>query len=277
MDISYNQLTLNNEISRKNSQISFHTAKKLYYAGIRFYRGIKTNANSFIQVPKERTSTSGKKNSNMVNRMVSEVLPSWTSYPRRTFCMCIGTSLSMVERYAGDTGMVYVAFPSDDALLAISPRHDFWRCFCKELNSDVNFIGEVFGLINEKYFNESFNLDLAEDIGKFFLAVDSIPNKEDALLTNGIINLLPSIIDDEPFHFLDGLAKAKKSKNFVEEYLNPDIHGFQLCNLNSDLSFCKGEQREVWTENPCLMIRADLVDSLSEEYFLKNMNGGSID
>lgn len=246
---------------------SFRIAKELYDKGICLYRGINTKIDSFIQNPKERRSTAEKekRNGNMVNRMVSEVLPSWSLYPRRTHCICLTTSITIAAGY----GKVFSAFPNDDTLLAVAPTKDFWFSFDEDRKSNINFMGEVFGLINEKCFQNSFNLDLAGDINSFFFGIDSLPNKKQILLSNEIINLLPPIMDDKPFHFLDGLARAESTKNFVEKYLHPDTHGFKLHELNSKLDFLKGEYREIWTENPCLMVRHEFawekIERIEEE------------
>jgi len=104
------------------------------------------NMEAFLFTPGERISQG---TSNVYNRLISNILPSWRGIPKRNKSI-IGTNdhyvASNYQNYGERVGgKIYIVIPPNDAMLAVAAADDLWRSFAYlssrtglENMSDVN-------------------------------------------------------------------------------------------------------------------------------------------
>lgn len=258
--------------------MAFVKAYELYKSGIRFYRGIPGDMpDTCLQHPEDRISTAAKRDGvaggDMVNQMLSGFIDSWQAYPKRTRCVCIATNFDEARSYTASTGVepdeskVFIALPSDGALMGIAPLGNFWDCF---VDSDESFkvvsIGSLFMAINERLLGGRFKIKNIEtaghgivaasidpcDMGAFFDAIDALPDKSAA-----IISMPCDGTSMAPFR--DAFADAASSRSFLEDFFDPAKRGFKLRSIEDDLDFLRDDaNREVWFASDCLLVRSTL-------------------
>jgi len=117
--------------------------------------------NPFLFTPGKRV-TQG--DSNLVTRLVSDILPSWKLIPKRSnSVICTNDYLEAIYyRSYGfrRNGVIYVIIPPNDAHIAIAPKADFWYSF--------DYIEDTTGLTSIDLVNKS----LLTFLGFFYYVID---------------------------------------------------------------------------------------------------------
>jgi hypothetical protein len=234
----------------------FRRAAELYKAGIRFYKGSNIDEKYVIQYARHRKSI-GK--SNLHTLLLSEILPSWKSYPKRNHCIIFALSKEVASSYVKKGGALYSVFPSDDALLGIALVPNIWDAFgipLQELNKFLSCLNDRTLGVNVEETQEFKN----------FLTFLHGKNIEDGKVLEKDIE---TILEESPGTFPNSgkirefATKMLASGNctaYLDDYLEPSKNGFDRKKISDDLDFLVGKDYEVWTEQACLFIRTDIVE-----------------
>jgi hypothetical protein len=207
----------------------------------------------WIQEPRERKSAY---TSNHYNILFSEILSSWSEYPKRNNSIICTSNSEKAEGYNDDNGIIYKVFPKNGSKLGITSKDDIWYSFNNsELLSEtsLNYLNHFIDFlierdIIEKNFNWK-NLFIMFKNEKFQEIFKSFINPEEN----------PSIgtINRKIGKFF--LKNANNLYNYINEQLDPNKNGFQLITINNyNIKSTINNSYEIWTESPCLLIRNDL-------------------
>lgn len=265
----YNKTAINVDDLHQLLNEDFSQAFSLAKHSIFFYRADKNVVNNAAVIkPNIRLSAD---TSNVYNRLISDVLPSWRSYPKRNHSIIFTNNISDARRYSSmRKAPLYYIFPKNNAKIVISNTSDVWDAF--------------------KYKNVSFSLDIFNDD-----IIDFIDNLNDAtndnfgfknksiedLFSDGstkdLIDLF-SQIDNIPLNIIENsaagttylsktLVDAMKSYNLtftqaLDYIMSPELNGFRLKSLNDIDNGDMLITSEMWTESDCLFIEKDTFESL---------------
>jgi hypothetical protein len=255
-----------NDALSEEIPFGFGTAVKLYEEGIKFYKGVGEeygfkNKNHDIQYAKPRKSI-GK--SNVHTLLLSEILPSWNSYPKRNYCNIFTLSKDVASEYAArkkDGTVLYSVFPYYDALLGIAPVPNIWDAFGIPLQELGGLLDNLADL-NDRSLKA--NMDETQELNNFLTSLNKKSIEDGKVLEKKI----ETILEDKksfpnPEKIREFATKMLVSGNctaYLDDYLKPKKDRFHLKKISDDLDFLKGKDYEVWTEQPCLLIRADIVE-----------------
>jgi hypothetical protein len=247
-------MTYNNNIEETVRKISeghdFSTAVNLYNANIRFYRGIETREEAFIQHPRHRRSIS---KSNIHTILLSEILPSWSKYPKRNNSIIFSASPETAKQYVPDENSgLYAVFPEEGAQLGISPTSDIGNAFGITIPDMNEILGEIYKLF--------FRADLEKD-GNLLEFLNKLQDYDrDRILQNKDTILKVITKPEDAARFITGIVEAENIIGFLDDYMHPVKNGFRLNKIYDDLSFLINTDYEIWTEESCLMIRMDTIE-----------------
>lgn len=132
-DMQYISINKNELTTLINSDYS--KAFELYNKGIRFYRG-HINGPTDIFVAKSGIRISQDTN-NVYTLLMSDILPSWKGFPKRSESIIMTTNSKVADFYAreradttGEGSTIYSVFPFNDALFSVSLlQSDIWNAF----------------------------------------------------------------------------------------------------------------------------------------------------
>jgi hypothetical protein len=190
---------------------------------------------------------------------MSQILNSWQDYPKRNNCIIFSTSKDEAQTYVKDYGSVYSVFPSDDAILAISPTANIWDAFNIPIK-DMNFILTKLS----DYYHQN-DLNDVQSLKAFLEYLDKLAKND----IRGMLDDCEIIIKKFPhnissiYKIMDFAKKMFESGNciqYLNDYMNPIKNKFHLKSITDDLLFLKDTNFEIWTEQPSLMIRTDLIE-----------------
>jgi hypothetical protein len=223
----FNNKEINEDDFKKLIQTDYSEAWNNYVNDIIFYRGIDNSIKTkiFISSPKLRQSIpdvySGDESINFYTTLFSEVLPSWSKYPKRNHSIiCINDS-DLSEEY----GNTYIIFPKNGSIIGGCPESDIWYSFEKFL--DLKLFEEYLKIIMKciEYNKNIFNNK--EDILDFFdyfskhdpvnnVEMEEIPQIKELYILmvknkNNLIKLFDNILNPKKNDFA-----LFKNKNFPE-------------------------------------------------------------
>ncbi len=122
-----NSLTL---LSNHPNKIAYLEADSEEYTNILYRASSSKGYNPFLLTPGERVAQGV---SNISTRLISDILPSWRSIPKRNnSIICTNDyyeTLEYVSYGLRRKGVVYIVIPPNDARITISPGIDFWYTF----------------------------------------------------------------------------------------------------------------------------------------------------
>jgi hypothetical protein len=223
------------------------------------FRGLNRKESKFpdiwIQKPRERKSAH---TDNYYNTLFSDILSSWSKYPKRNNSIICSTSFRYASNYANDDNLFYV-FPKNGAKLGICPTLDIFSSF-----SDHNTFMEDFLL---RIFDEAMNIlhyscglqsgkGNKEDMIQFFkifkknMKIDSIKKE-----------LMEDINEsDTGNHYLAKklIKHSDDLYSFLNDELSPERNNFILTNIKN-FGSNYNDISEVWTDSPCLLIKRNIL------------------
>jgi hypothetical protein len=247
------------QISGENfspSSCSFTKALELYKSGIKFYRGINSIDEYFIQKAKYRKSIG---ESNIHTILFSEVLDSWKQYPKRNNCIIFSTSKDEARKYVKDYGSLYSVFPPDNSILAISPTANIWDAF----NISIKDINSIFVKLGDYYTKNDLN-DI-EHLKTFLEYLDERAKNDIRSLVENCEEIVKNSQNNfsSIYKIMNFVKKMFESDNCIQhlnDYMDPSKNSFHLNHITDDLSFLNDSNLEIWTEQPSLMIRTDMIE-----------------
>lgn len=257
--------TLNGEKDNavKYTNIKFNEIKELLatdysqaydayrYHDVLIYRGSDSyaHAETRLAVPGNRVS---KGLAHVYTKLMSDVLPSWSKYPKRNKSFIC----SLSSDYAEEFGSVLAVLPKNDTPIAISPTTDIWNAF-RDLNELINpdksfhqldmlddTITSIF-----KYLSDTsekmitFTTESKSEVIAFFDDLD-----EKIRAADGVISKYPPLSDE----IINNAYEGKSTYDLLAKFLDPDRNGFKIKNIteiNSD-----NDENEVWFSNECMII-----------------------
>ena len=245
----------------------YSQAVEAYKNGHRIYRGQKRQEEHLaaIVTPGTRRSKDG---SNLYTRLLSDILPSWSEYPKRNKSAICTSSERMARGYSDK--YVFVIFPINDTKIGECSKGDIWYSFpfvVSETYCDldvftfmiVKFISFV---LNKSYYDtdEIFLSGTNHRILSLFSLVEAIcQNKLND--TKFMEILKTNNRDDYPETYLKLFHVAQKGKllDYIEYLMNPKANKFRLITVNQ-INFM--ESHELWFEGQHLMIRVDVAKQI---------------
>ena len=245
----------------------FSEAYDKFKKGIIFYRADKKiNESLTVITPQTRISSD---TSNIYNRLISDVLPSWKNYPKRNRSIIFTNNLNEVERYAYlRQGKIYYIFPKNGARLVISNAADVWEAFkynnfpvrLDVLNNNLtSFIIKVAKLskiqLSEGKVQDFFVHQNANNIIRLFNEFNNIPidTLEDLAQETDILS--QTVID----------IIKKRNVSFLEALdilLTPSANGFAVKSITDINHNDTSDSSEIWTDSQCLFAEKQLFDSI---------------
>jgi len=206
-----------------------------------FFRGLN-KAGEYLFIDPKSGKPRKSANSDNYYTLLVDNSPLWKKYPKRSESI-IGTSS---YRYATNYGEVYEVFPYDNSKIGVAPQNDFWFSFSNGLGSgnSLNFLN--FKL--KKLFNQYDVTIKDNNFNDFKKSLDRL----DVELRNDIDNL----------SILDIVTKTWriKSESFIDNLnriLDPKPNHFEVVTNMNDIPH-KGNERELWTDAKCVMIKSAL-------------------
>lgn len=139
----YNEEELKNLLNTDYSE-AFFKAKQ----GHIIYRGAKKYDDSseflgLLYTPGKRIS---ENSSNIYNKLLSDLFPSWQKFPKRSESIIATFSIEKAGIYVDINGMLYVILPKNGARIGVCPKKDMW----------VSFNNFPFSISNLSQFNTAF-------------------------------------------------------------------------------------------------------------------------
>ena len=223
------------------------------------YRGVRQDDLYYIVEPRQFS----RKSKNTVNfyTLLVDNMPSWINYPKRSKSIICTTDHYKPRSY----GTTFVVIPLESmASFGVCPENDFWYSFRDGLKVEYmsyfnNSICRMAGLISDSnsfpakdnilatgIAYPSYNLTY-EQLMQFFDVVDN--NKQFMRSNPPVINALENIFSD----CINGDAKIH---DVLMQQMTPTANKFSLLEYYKNSSELP-ENREVWTDSKCLLIRLD--------------------
>jgi hypothetical protein len=190
---------------------------------------------------------------------MSQILNSWRDYPKRNNCIIFSTSKDEAKTYVKGDGSIYSVFPPDESLLAISPTANIWDAFNVSI-TDINFI--LTGLSN--YYAQD-DLNDAKHLKTFLEYLDKCAKNDIRNLLENCEEIIKNSQNkiSSTYKIMDFTKKMFESGNciqYLNNYMDPSKNGFHLNHITDDLIFLNNSNLEIWTEQPSLMIRTDMIE-----------------
>jgi hypothetical protein len=239
-------------------------AVKDYENGYKLYRGLYKPAGNYALVdPKSGKPRKSAYATYNYYTLFIDNLPSWRQYPKRSESLICTTSYTKAVQYTYDNNP-YIVFPYDNAKLAVAPTDDIFTSFKIYHDNTYNLIfgtGREFNEFLEWFFDKITGIDDAssnwnrlkkamnifDKEWKTGEAKEDIENTYNSTYTRHLYESIVSFFEDN--------YKGNMLKMF-DKLLNPDYNGFRLTKKISQIP----DDREVWTDSKCLMIRSDEVE-----------------
>lgn len=218
-------------------------------------RGMKSiDASISIITPKYRISKGTT--SNLYTRLFSEILPSWSSYPKRNHSFIASNNACVAANY----GKAYYIIPANGTKLGICPMNDIWESFEESGISSLNYFNAIIDSIyanipnpvnihelsyngSKKEIIEALNIINAENVNEYL-------NFKDARW----IEIVKEMFKLNPkFTFVDCL----------EQLFNPDKNNFKTLSIeeySKDKSYLRG-RNEIWFDNTAIFIKEEFANN----------------
>lgn len=252
------------EYKKELSELKFlenlHDHCKNSYSVIKnspLYIQLETKEDFFIIRPKEKV----EKSPFWIDKLI-ESLNNWKTFPDRKRCVKCYNSLDRV----GNIKEAFVVIPFDNSRIGICSSDSFYRSF-KEFKKygiervDNTGISNWFSLICSAIKAIDPELKIKCDIDSF-PELKALMNSIDDVLKDNKSSLLnklkttETLSDEETIVIRDLLSRHITTvEKYLDEKLDPQINGFSTVRIDS-LAKSK-DDKELWTESPCLLIRRD--------------------
>ena len=218
------------------------------------WRGVKSHDYGDIVVVSPGTRISQNVN-NLYTRLLSDILPDWKDYPKRSQSFICTNSRNLSSFY----GNSYLIFPENGAKIGICPRADIWDSFRLTLNhpSIPEFVAEIRAILsiaNEKSLESINNLLVDGTVEEIMLAMDRAT--EFLHTSTGITSIYDIRMKDE---FINN--KNLTLLDYIQKQLDPIKNGFVSTTIEQ-LTLSQTKEHEIWTDATCLMVKEETVPLL---------------
>lgn len=242
------------------NQPEYSQALEAFKKKRRILRGDMRNENimSAIVMPGIRKSKSGY---NIYTRLISDILPSWTNYPKRNRGTICSTNREYASSYAHD--FIFYIFPQNNTSIGVCLKHDIWMSF--------PFVSKMTGCKYLDYFEKelvkflSYTLKINDnDITRIFQGDTSIiiQTLEDAVaLCNKDNKHMEKELQNISSYCatLCRIVKEVPIIEYLDYILNPEKNKFQLVGIDK---VPPRANHELWFEGQYLMIREDIISKV---------------
>lgn len=257
----------------------YHKHNKLH-----LYRADAMNIEYGIVTPGIRASAD---TTNVYNRLISDVLPSWKQWPKRNNSIIFTSSYRAVTHYKDNVdGYIYNIFPYNSAKIVVCPTTDMWDAFENNFDGQgLNYIeDQLLKFLSTAYFLAT-NTNIAETLDTYRDYYDS--GQSDVAFKhikriflggsnaeiNNIINVINNydIINDAVLNDVSGFRKyfISKMKDYKLSFMQlldylfaPENNGFRMVDNITDLvTITNGDHYgyEMWTNSDCLFAKENSV------------------
>lgn len=223
---------------------------------VEIWRGVKSYDYGDIVVVSPGTRISQNVN-NLYTRLLSDILPDWKDYPKRSQSFICTNSKNLSSFY----GNSYLVFPENGAKIGICPRADIWDSFRLTLNhpSIPEFVAEIRAILsiaNEKSLESINNLLVDGTVEEILLAMDRAT--EFLHTPVNITSIYDIRMKDE---FINN--KNLTLLDYIQKQLDPIKNGFVSTTIEQ-LTLSQTKEHEIWTDATCLMIDKESVSRLNK-------------
>lgn len=236
---------------------AYERAKKGYF----IFRGDKVSFDMAIRTPGIRVSVGN--GLNYYNRLFSNVLDSWSNYPKRNRAFICTTTYEYAKQYNDNVNIV---LPKNGTLLGICPDYNMWASFSLHTNIERML-----------YFNTDLGLmfrfltgDALQETNNFFkIATDEeVINYMDEIseqIRNTDIDELMNYIDEDitnkkVFEFI--VNRIHNNDNdlitLLSRIFNPKRNDFELT-LIEDYHYKLGDWRELWFSSKAIFVNVKYI------------------
>ena len=182
-------------------------------------------------------------------------LSSWKKYPKRSRGIVCTSSYAKSSHYSDNGDNVYIVFPFNGSKIAVCPTDDIFQAFKIYKKGDIGPSGSAFNRKLEQFFmiysktlNASKNWSTLKKAMKIFDEYFLSINNQDAY--KSIQNPWNTLLKKHYKAGKEGMMKM------WDKLLSPVYNNFVLTKNIRDIP----NNREVWTDGKCVLIKADSVD-----------------
>lgn len=189
----------------------------------------------------------------------------WSHFPKRSKSIICTTSLEHAHNY----GYAYCVIPFDNANIGVCPENDIWDSFVESgISSLDSFTYDLSKLGISDYDFESMKSDFKKLEDK--LITGDIKMNTPSKLISLVLKTLGGHTYNWDFgsdtsNIISNYMKLENKKSlfeYIDELFDPDNNGFKTSNYR-DLGI--GGDLEVWTDSNCILISANIIDSILKE------------
>jgi len=223
------------------------------------YRGVSdsfsTEEAMFIEPRKFARKSANT--SNWYTQIISNS-PLWKKYPRRDKSLiCANNTL-----VAGGYGRLYVVLPYDGYRIGVCPENDFWDSFEEFAPDRVNgMITMLSKLIQPMEASMPRTVAGADrNVKTAYQVFDAISN----FYRKNPVSAVEAVEIPPMFSHPDrgkGFKPGDDFRKFLEEQFAPDKNNFKVVKAGDNLPSAS-DMREVWTDAPSILYRADYIKDL---------------
>lgn len=213
------------------------------------WRGVKsyTYGNIVVMTPGTRISQNVN---NLYTRLMSEILPEWKEYPKRSNSF-VCTNSEGLSSFYGDSHLV---LPENGANIGICPKADIWDSFRLTLNhsSIPEFVAdmrEILRLGNTRSLYDIQTLLVNGTAEEIMLAMDKATE---------YLHTPPGLDSINDYRMKDAFKNNLDLTllDYMRKQLDPIKNGFVSTTIEQ-YKLDSSEPREVWTDATCLMVKEE--------------------
>jgi len=239
---------------------------------VKIYRGMK-NTGDMILGDGESVERPSKNTFNYYTLLMSDILPAWKPYPKRSKSFICSTSTGKANLYGGSSGGYYIVIPLENQSIGVCPESDIWDSF----NSTMTEIDQALPDLNYVLY--------AMFGGSGGIKFDT-SGKTSEILLKSLNTLSQKILiigargEDDPYYYSDmwnffykKLAKGLTMTDILGMLLDPKKNNFELVKHKALINTVDSDEEsygnEVWLSGKVLFVNGkrydDLIRSLSED------------
>lgn len=219
--------------------------------GVHIYRGSPHPALILYTDPTQVERLS-RNTSNEMTLILSHVLPSWTSWPKRSRSLICSENPDIASAYSN--GGASIVLPLGNPLIGIVPSVDFWDSFDIQ-PPDFNYYFQQ--IVHDV--NVVFNLKLPpgittiEEMNMVLDTFDELVKKYPEKMESGISRR------SGKQKILADMLYSGDCRKALDKFLNPTVNKFQCVPLSEYKTF---NSNEVWLSAPSILIKRREFDRL---------------
>jgi hypothetical protein len=251
----WNSVSITEENLYKLVKTSYSSAYSKFLEGYKIYRGERDFGynNEKIIITKTFSRYSENDNTNIYTVLFSELLPSWSNYPKRNHSLICSSNLES----ASDYGDLFLILPKNDTKLGICPLSDIWVSFSKLEEFDTlaeftNFIYNISKIMNINIKNKS-------GIIKFFNNFSFEVEKEKKNIEYYISNFISKSGGLRFYHKM--IENKNNLFNYFDNLLNPEINHFELITIEN-YNLKEKQRKELWFDGQFIAISSNQIELL---------------